>query len=179
LTQPQARQPCRVAKMLAVLVGWLEMTREQILWQIVIGLFLLVVWELFRPVLRIMWARMNRPRPLSPQDRGKLTEQLAMQERELERLNHFAAHPKDLFLFSLQLMMGAFLSLIVASYMYAYRPAFLGVFIDVDILGLGLVSTLLFIVAILWGRSMSDDNVDAARKKIQMRIDDAKKKLAS
>jgi hypothetical protein len=66
------------------------MTAAQIAWQVVIGLFLLVVGMALQPLFKRAWGWLNRPTPLSPGDKGKLVEQIALVESELERLNHFA-----------------------------------------------------------------------------------------
>jgi hypothetical protein len=85
------------------------MTREQIIWQIVIGLFLLAVGAVLQPIFKRLWARMNRPSPLNPSEKGSPLTQITMQEQALERLNHFSTHSKDLFLYRFPLTMTAFL----------------------------------------------------------------------
>src|SRR6266496_1048058 len=85
------------------------MTREQIIVNVVIavfvGLFLIVVGAVLNPLLKRMWARMNRPSPLTPQTKGQLVTNLAMYEDSLERLNYLSTDAKDLFLYLIQLVM--------------------------------------------------------------------------
>lgn len=63
------------------------MTHEQIIWQIGIGLFLIVLGAVLVPLFKSAWAWMNRPTPLSSKDKGKLLEQITIQEHPLERLD--------------------------------------------------------------------------------------------
>ncbi len=154
-----------------------KMTGAQVVWQVVIGLFLLAVWEVVQPLFKKLWSRMNKPAPLSPRDKGNLVEQIATMEYGLEQLNHFAEHPKDLVLLLFQMLMGAFLSCIVAVCMYAYHPKFLGPLIGADILLLVLVAVVLCLSGILIARRMSDKNIDANRGALLKQINEAKSKL--
>lgn len=120
---------------------------------------------------------MNKPAPLSPRDKGTLVEQIATMEYGLEQLNYFGAHPKDLFLLLFQLLVGALLSCIIAVCLYAYHPAFLGVFLAADTLMLVLIAIILCLFGILFARRMSDKNIEANKDAIRKRIDEAKNKL--
>ena len=153
------------------------MTVEQIVWQILIGLFLLAVGAILRPVFNRVWGWMNRPAPLSPRDKGKLVEQIATMENTLEELDHFTAHPKDLFLLMIQLLMGALLSCIVAVCLYVCKPAFLGFFRELDTLMIVFLAIMLCIAGILLAWRMSDRNIDALKSALRKRIDEARIKL--
>lgn len=84
----------------------------EIVGNIAIGIFLLIVGAVSRPVFKPILERMNQPSPLTPQMRGQLTETLAYQEIALERLNYLDSHPRDLFLY-------------FASVLIRYAPLFL------------------------------------------------------
>jgi len=152
------------------------MTAAQIVWQIIIGLFLLVMGSVLGTLFKKMWARMQRPTPLSPQDKGRLVEQIAMQEYELEKLNHFVAHPKDLFLFLFQLLIYVLLSFVASFVIYA-TPTLLGKFRYPDLTLMLLCGVLLCVACILLARYYSDKRIDANRRVIEKRIDEAKSKL--
>jgi hypothetical protein len=97
-------------------------TRAQIITEIIIGLFLLIVGAVSRPLLKRLWQRMNRPSPLSPEYKGQLTKSLAMYEMELDRLNYFAAHSKDLFLYLLGGLFTVLFLSITATIIYIFPP---------------------------------------------------------
>ena len=149
------------------------MTREQIFWQIVIGLFLLGVGAVLRPLFKGVWTRMNRPRPLSPSEKGSLLTQITMQEDALERLNHFSTHTKDLFLYLFRLAMTALLFFISAVCLYVYRPTvYSETFPLVFIL---VLSTFIVCAAGIWEATrMSDKNIDALKESVKKSIDEAK-----
>src|ERR1035441_9205947 len=98
------------------------MPREQIVWQVGIGLFLLAVGAVAGPLLKRVWAWMNRPKPLTPQTKGQLVTSIAMQEKVLERLDYYSTHSKDLFLYFFQVAMIALLCFIGAFGLYTYAP---------------------------------------------------------
>src|SRR5207244_4487422 len=68
----------------------LQMTREQIIGNIVIGLFLIVAGAVLHPLLKRAWKWINRRSPLTPQTKGQLVTNLAMYEDSLERLNYLS-----------------------------------------------------------------------------------------
>jgi hypothetical protein len=145
------------------------MNKQQIIWQIVIGL-LLLAWEVLKPLLERMRAWVNRPSPLSPKDKGKLLEQILMQEQALERLNHFSQHPKDLFLFLYQVAGVALLFFMAAVCTQFYGgPGLLLLFVT--------LSAMMVLLGILEASRMSDKKIEATRAGIQKSIDDAKQKL--
>jgi len=101
------------------------MTREQIIWEVVIGLivglFLLVMGAVLQAPLRRVWQRMNRPTPLTPQTKGQLVTALEVAKGSLERLNYFSTHSKDLFLYLIQLLMAALMFSTIAFAIYAFQ----------------------------------------------------------
>jgi hypothetical protein len=152
------------------------MTREQIIWQIAIGLFLLVLGAVLGPLFKSAWAWMNRPTPLSPKDKGKLLEQITMQEQALERLNYFSSHSKDLFLYLYQVAITALLLLIAAVCIYAFLPL---PRVEALLLCTFMVafSVLFCIMGFVEAGRMSDKKIDANKETIKKSIDEAKRKL--
>jgi uncharacterized membrane protein YagU involved in acid resistance len=152
------------------------MTPEQIIWQIGIGLFLLVLGAVLGPLFKSSWAWMNRPTPLSPKDKGKLLEQITIREQALERMNYFSTHSKDLFLYLYQVSIVALLLFVVAMCVYAFIPlprveAFL-LFIFLVAL-----SVVFCIMGFVEASRMSDKKIDAYKETIKKSIDEAKRRL--
>jgi hypothetical protein len=86
------------------------MTKQQIIATMIVSLVATGLIELLKPALRALWARMNRPSPLSLQGKVQLAGQVAIQEKTLERLNHMSAHSRDVFLYLFQLALAIFIS---------------------------------------------------------------------
>jgi hypothetical protein len=153
------------------------MTKVQILWNLGLGLVLFVVGLVLSPLLTRMWAWMNKPRPLTPQDKGALVAQVGMLEAEQAKLNHYKAHPKDIFLLLIQLalidvLVGA--SAVGTFHFYPFRedgnPNPLGVVMVVFVL---LISFVIFYLT----HRLSDKNIDTQITNVLYRIDEAKRKL--
>jgi hypothetical protein len=153
------------------------MTKEQILWSLGINLFVLVVGIVVSPLLKRLWERANQPRPLSPQDKGALVAQIGMMEADLEKLNHYAAHPKDIFLLLIKLSLIDVLVGVAAVGIFHFFPYSengtpnpLGILLVVVVV---LFSALIFYLT----HRLSDENIDEQRASVSVRIEDAKRKL--
>lgn len=96
-----------------------------------------------------------------------------MQELELERLNHFIAHPKDLFLYLYQLAMVALLSFTAGVLSIVYRPA--DTFPVVMLLVL--LPAMICIGGFIEANRMSDKKIDAHKESVKKRIEEARRKL--
>ena len=152
------------------------MTREQIIGNIVIGLFLIVAGAVLHPLLKRAWKWINRRSPLTPQTKGQLVTNLAMYEDSLERLNYLSGHAKDLFLYLIQLMMSALLLSVIAFCVYVFRLLMRDApYVEFPLL---VVVVLLVFAGVfcgvgLWeaGR-MSDKKIAATKEGIQKHIDD-------
>jgi hypothetical protein len=128
---------------------------------------------LLLPLFRMLWARMNRPTPLRLRDRVQLADQLEMQKRYMERLNHLAANPKDLYLYFFQLGLAVFLCFSAAECLLVWGvkeviPA---------VLALLILSFTVSVVAFVEAKRLSAKNIERTKATIQKSIDEATSKL--
>jgi hypothetical protein len=149
------------------------MTREQIIWQVGIGVFLLALGATAGPLLKRAWTWMNRPTPLTPQSKGQLVTYIATQEYALERLNYFSTHPKDLFLYLFQIAVGALICFIGAFASYVCAPPSVKAFVLMFLL----LAVMLCLLGLFEAGRMSDKKIDTSKKSIQKSIDDANTRL--
>jgi hypothetical protein len=157
------------------------MTRDQIIWQVGIDLLMVVVGMILQmflqPLFKRVWTRMNRPGPLTARDKGKLVEQITMQEHALERLNYFSSNPKDLFLYLYSVALTALLLFIIALCFYLAIPK-LPLALTLPLISILVsLSVLFFIMGVVEAIRLSDDKIDAHKEIIRKSIEDAKKKL--
>jgi hypothetical protein len=153
------------------------LTAQQVLFQILIGLFLIVVGAVLQPLFQRLWAWMHRPGPLSPRDKGKLVERIAMLQSQLEQTNHYIAHPKDVFVALFQLVMTTFICVTAAFGIYVFQPRFMGIFLYPNMFLLIAFAVMLSVVGIFSVQNLSDKNIDAHKASIQKQIDEATRKL--
>jgi hypothetical protein len=83
-----------------------------------IGLIANVAYGLLKPLFKTLWARINRPTPLTLENKVRLAQQVEMQKRSLERLNHMAANPKDLYLYLFQVVLMTFVCILGAQFIF-------------------------------------------------------------
>jgi hypothetical protein len=163
------------------------MTREQIVWDfviaLVVGLFLIVVGAILQPLLKRLWERMNRPSPLSPQTKGQLVTSLESAKYSLERLNYFSTHPKDLFLYLIQLVMAALLLTIVACGIHSFRlllrsapPGYIDLPLFTVVVLFAIAGVMCAFGLVEAGR-MSDKRIDASKNSVQKVIDETNARL--
>jgi hypothetical protein len=62
------------------------MTGEQIIWEITRILGAIVLTAILTPLLKQIWQRINRPAPLTPQEKGQLATRIDMNKLALARL---------------------------------------------------------------------------------------------
>jgi hypothetical protein len=163
------------------------MTRGQIIGEVVIalvvGLFLLAVGALLQSPLKRVRERMNRPSPLTPQTKGQLVTSLETAKYSLERLDYFSAHPKDFFLYLIQLVMAALLLMTMACDIYSFRlllrSAAAGYldFSQFIVVVLFAMAGVMCIFGLVEAGRMSDKRVDATRNSFQKSIDEINRKL--
>jgi len=155
------------------------MTREQIVGEFVLGIVLIIVGIVLQPLLKKIWAWMNKQGPLDAKSKGRLYESLSMTEDSLKRLDHLSAHPKDLFLYLIQLVLATFFSLIVAFCLYVFSrfmpaaPSYLPI-----ILVFVCLAAVFCVVGLVEANRLSDKKIDDTRQGLQKTIDDIRKKLS-
>src|SRR5437870_3744666 len=76
-----------------------------------IGVIANVAYGLLKPLLKAFWVRINRPRPLTLENKVRLAQNLEMQKRSLQRVKHMAANPRDLYLYLFQIVLVTFVCL--------------------------------------------------------------------
>jgi hypothetical protein len=153
-----------------------KMTLKEIIGQILIGLFLIGLGTFLQPYLKRFWAWMNRPRPLTPSQKGSLLTYIETQEQVLERLNHFGTSSKDLFLYLFQLAMMGVLLFMGAVFLYAYQTTFYAEKFLLILLLISL-SLVMFIAAFVEANRISDKNINAHKETIRKNIEEARRKL--
>jgi hypothetical protein len=159
------------------------MTSAEIIGDILIGVFLLIVGAVSRPLFKKLWEWMNKPSPLSPQTKGQLTTSLAMSENALERLKYLDSHPRDLFLYLVALLF-AVLFFSISSVLIYLLPAFhlSSPYEDLRlaVLFLALVLADLFcIFGLVECSRFSEKKIKGQKDRVQKAIDDIKKSLTS
>jgi hypothetical protein len=147
------------------------MTKEQVIVAIVASMVGAALIELLKPALKALWARLNRPTPLSLQGKVQLAAQVTMQEQALERLNHLSLHTKDVFLYLFELALAIFMLVAAAIFivMVAYQPLFVMILL--------VLAVLLCIVAFVEAQRLSAKNIDTTKSKVQKFIDEGRAKL--
>lgn len=145
------------------------MTRELVIVSVIASMVGAALIELLKPALKALWARMNRPSPLTLQGRVQLAAQVAMQEQALERLNHMSLHSRDVFLYLFQLGLAIFMLVSAALFVFLYQP-----------LGAAPLLTIAFIlcvIAFLEAHRLSARNINVTKAKVQRFIDEGRAKL--
>jgi hypothetical protein len=157
------------------------MAREQIIGEIVIGLFLLLLGMVLQPILKTIWKRINRPSPLNAQTKGQLVTSLTMAEQSLDRLNYLTTHPKDLFLYFIQLLLTALFLGFAAVFLYTFtiflytRPV-LPVSQVLAIIFFAIAATVC-LFGLAEANRLSDKKIDDTKRAVQKTIDDINHKL--
>jgi len=148
------------------------MTINDYVGQLLVGLFLLVLGGALPPVLKKDWVAMNRPGPLTPQQKGELVKRIAEQEAVLENYRHYKNHPNDIILLMFQLVMAQIFAFAAAVCLPLYSPALKAA----SVLCFFLVF-LIGLLGILYSNFASDKNIDKTMQRTQKTIDEAKTKL--
>jgi hypothetical protein len=149
------------------------MTKEQVIVSVIASMVGAGLIELVKPALKALWARMNRPSPLTLQGKVQLAAQVEVQEKALERLNHLSLHSKDVFLYLFQLGLAIFMLVSAALFLFVYQPRFF----NAPLLFLLLIIILLVLVAFAESSRLSAKNIDATKSKVQKFIDEGRAKL--
>ena len=158
----------------------MDQTSQNFGWGVVSGAIgsILAVWVLF--LLKPLWKRITAPGPLTVQAKLQIAQYLEYSEQALRRLDHMAAHPKDLYLYLFQITLTSLL-LICAGFVLGFVATFypviqlFGVLAPVCfIAGLGLS-----IAALVEAQRMSEKNIAQTRAKLEVAIHDAKSKLGN
>jgi uncharacterized protein YacL len=126
-----------------------------------------------------LWTRMNAPAPLTFQAKIQLAQFLEYYQQQMQRLNHMAANPKDLYLYLFQLGITIFLLVsgaLSTILFYSDHPTDGWIILGMLCLILALI---LSIVAIVEANKMSVRNIDKTKAKLQLSIDDARSKLGA
>jgi hypothetical protein len=117
-----------------------------------------------------------------PQSKGQWTTYLAQLEQSLERVNYLNSHPRDLYLYLLQLVLAAiaFDGIAFALFIWAFADPTdprLEVWLALSIV-LVVLGTILALLGIAEGKSLSQRRIDATRAKLQKQIDRYRKQLS-
>jgi hypothetical protein len=157
------------------------MTHEQIIGSIFIGLVVLVIGEVSKPLFKALWRRMNTPGPLTPQSKAQSVFNRAMWEQYLERLKYFSTNTKELFLYLVQLIFAAFLVIICAALLYTLKvlvahPPYVSLF-SLSIFLLLILAGGFCVTGILEANKVSDKKLSQNIKSAQKHIDDIDKLL--
>jgi hypothetical protein len=157
------------------------MTHAQIIGELVIGFFLLVIGIVLQPLLKMLWKRVNTPSPLTPQSKGQLVTAIATAEYSLDRINYLDAHPRDLFLYLIQLTLSALFCAFVAIFLYLFRLLILARPL-IDVFQLGCVvffafAILLSLLGFIEAGRMSRKKIEITKQRIQEQIDGLNKRL--
>jgi hypothetical protein len=157
------------------------MTHEQIIEELVIGFFLILVGIVLQPLLKMIWKRMNKPSPLTAQTKGQLVTALGVAEASLERLNYLDAHPKDLFLYLIQLVLTVLFLAFAAILLYGFRML---LFVRPTTDPFQLLTVVIFAFAVvicLFGLAeasrLSGKRIDATKQAAQKTIDEINRRL--
>jgi hypothetical protein len=145
------------------------MTKELIIVSVIASMVGAALIELLKPALKALWARINRPSPLTLQGKVQLAAQVAMQEQALERLNHMSLHSKDVFLYLFQLGLAIFMLVGAALFVFAYQPLLTAPLL--------IIAFLLCMVAFVEAHRLSAKNINVTKSKVQKFIDEGRAKL--
>ena len=85
------------------------MSIAHLTYDILIKLVMAIAGIALAPLFKKLWERINRPSPLNPQTKGQYVTALATYEHYLDQLNYLNAHPKNLFLNLIQIILAALL----------------------------------------------------------------------
>jgi hypothetical protein len=168
-------------KCVSQVIPFRQMSRVQIVGEILIGLFLLIVGAVFGPLFKRLWQWFNRPSPLTPQTRGELTTQLAISEGALSRFNYLGSNQKDLFLYLIQLIFFVLFCSIFAVMLYISPQLTPGdPYIRLHLVAFYIfliLADLVCLLGMIEASKMSDKRLDGEKARVQKRIDDIKKLL--
>ena len=145
------------------------MTKELVIVSVIASMVGAALIELVKPALKALWARINRPSPLTLQGKVQLAAQVAMQERALERLNHMSLHSEDVFLYLFQLGLAIFMLVGAALFVFVYQPVFSAPLL--------IVAFFLCMVAFVEAHRLSARNINVTKSKVQKFIDEGRAKL--
>jgi Trk-type K+ transport system membrane component len=150
--------------------------------KLMVGLVLMVVGAVLGPLFKRIWEWMNRPTPLTPQTQGQLVTSRAMAQASLDRLNYLSTHPKDLFLYLVQLVMAALLFIDMALLLYVSKqlahngtPADLSLVLILFVL---VVAGVMCTIGLLEAGRLSDKKINPLKERIQKSIDEINNKLS-
>lgn len=153
---------------------------------------MLAVWILFllsRPA-KAVWTRIQTPSPLTLTQKVQIAEQIRVYQQALDRLNHMAANPKDLYIYLFQLAVTAFICVSVAIFVLLMTPPGMP-FFQYDsnrrttlISPYLLVASLLMVVGVVLcfyamsqSKRMSAERIDTTRAALENSISDLTAKL--
>lgn len=145
------------------------MTKETVIVSVIASLVGTALIELSKPALKALWAKMNRPSPLSLQGKVQLAAQVTLQEQELARLNHMSLHSKDVFLYLYQLTLTILILFTAALFAFFYRPIFAAPLL--------IFASVFCMIAFVEAYRLSDKNIDVTKSKVQKFIDEGRAKL--
>lgn len=157
------------------------MSLAHLIYDILIKLVMVIVGIALAPLLKKLWERINRPSPLNPQTKGQYVTALATYEHYLDQLNYLNAHPKDLFLNLIQIILAALLLLTLAGILLVFKPLMATApYADplfLTILLVLIMAAVFCISGLFQAGRMSDKKIEITRASIQKRIDEFNKKL--
>jgi hypothetical protein len=160
------------------------MTPAQIVIEVAIGVALIIVGVFAREPLERFKEYLKRPAPLTPATRGQWTQYVAMLEQSLERIDHLNSHPRDLYLYLLQMMFASLLADGLALFIFAWiyaappNPSHIKDISFAFALVMLLLGIVICIVGIFEGKRFSQRQINVTRKKLQKKIDQYKIMLA-
>ena len=150
--------------------------------EIAIGLALIVVGFFLQEPLKRFRRTIKSPGSLTPQTRGQWTTYLAQLEQSLERINYLNSHPRDLYLYMLQLILAAItfdgIAFVLFIWVFANpsdprRELWLA--LSIVLVTIGIV---LAFMGLVEAHNLSQKRIDETRAKIQKQIDQYKKLLS-
>jgi hypothetical protein len=149
-------------------------------WGVVSGAIgsIIAVWVLY--LLKPLWKRINAPTPLTVQAKLQIAQYLEYSEQALRRLDHMAAHPKDLYLYLFQITLTSLL-LICAGFVLGFVATFYPVIQLFSVLSLlcFIPGVGLSIAALVEAQRMSEKKIAKTRAKVEASIRDARSKLGN
>jgi hypothetical protein len=143
--------------------------------EIAIGLALIVVGFFLQEPLKRLRNKIRDPGPLTPQSRGQWTSYVAQLEQSLERVNYLNAHPRDLYLYLLQLILAAIaldgIALVLFIWAYANPTTPQREFWLVLSIVPVAIGVVLAFLGIIEGKNLSQKQIDTTRSKLQTQIE--------
>lgn len=152
------------------------MTRAELIYSITISLFIFFFGWMVTPTLdrmREKWRDRMSNAPLTPDNQAEMLKQLRWQQASLVRLEQFRAHPEDTIVYLISLLSAGLLLFAVAVCLY---PFHLGRAVNLSVLPAAM-SLLLFMIAILECRNMTDKKMTENLTKLKKTIEEGKTKL--